>query len=201
MFRNATKAKTWFHLDIDQAAAAVGATRERVVRALDYLGEQRMLEVRSSGVRHKYQRLRTPDDLRGLARRLHQRMLQREAAEIGRLHQVLDLAALDGCQVAALAAHFGETLAQPCGHCSWCLNERKAPPMPERPASAIDEAIWQRASTLQREHPELLSDPRALTRFLCGVSSPKLSRAKLQTHPLFGALADVTFGEVVKRAT
>ena len=199
MLRLATQGRTWFHIDIEEVAAATGATRERVVRALDYLSEQQMLEVRSSGIRYRFQRLRLPEDLDDLATRLHQRMLRREAAEIGRLQEVLDLAGLDACQVAALAAHFGETLEQPCGHCSWCLNDRIAAPMPQRRAVAIDESTWQQVRTLRREHPEILSDPRAMTRFLCGVSSPRLSRARLQSHPLFGTLADVPFREVLSR--
>ena len=36
----AYKAKTWFHIDLDQASQAIGEPRDRVVRALDYLAEK-----------------------------------------------------------------------------------------------------------------------------------------------------------------
>src|SRR3954469_5370566 len=69
-----------------------------------------------------YRWLRPPEDLDALASSLHQRTLERETREIARLDEVLTLAAHDGCQTAFLAAHFGEQLPGPCGHCSWCEN-------------------------------------------------------------------------------
>ena len=43
---------------------------------------------------------------------------------------------------------------------------------------------------------QALDTPRAVTRLLCGVSSPRLSRARLGSHALFGALAEVPFAQV-----
>ena len=40
-----------------------------------------------------------------------------------------------------------------------------------------------------------------MTRFLCGLSSPKLIRAKLTRHSLFGALQQVPFPVVLAKAT
>ncbi len=201
LFRQVSKAKTWFHIDVDQASAAIGSTRERVVGALDYLGEQQMLEVKSAGVRHRYRRLKTPSDLDALAKSLHQRTLNREAGEIARLHQVLELAALDQCQVSALAAHFGESLDDSCGHCSWCLHGKTSTPLPIRVATTIDDDVWRQAIALRQAQREVLSDPRAFARFLCGVGSPTLSRAKLRSHALFGALDHVPFEAVLSRAS
>lgn len=72
LFRQARKARTWLHIDVDRAASELGTTRDRVVRALDYLGEQQMLEVKAQGVRHRYRRLKNPDDPARLAVSLHQ---------------------------------------------------------------------------------------------------------------------------------
>ncbi|HYX22576.1 MAG TPA: ATP-dependent DNA helicase RecQ, partial [Thermoanaerobaculia bacterium] len=118
IFRQARKAKVWSHLDLETAAQALGAPRDRLIRALDYLAEQSLLEVRAAGLRHPYRWLRRPADLEEmaqLAQSLHQRTLERESREIARLDQVLTLAAHDGCQTAFLAAHFGELLPHPCG--------------------------------------------------------------------------------------
>ena len=65
---------------------------------------------------------------------------------------------------------------------------------------AIDLAVWQRALTLRQQHPTPLSDPRALTRFLCGLSSPALVQSKLTKEELFGALAYVPFQEILRKA-
>ena len=50
---------------------------------------------------------------------------------------------------------------------------------------------------LAAKHPEALGHPRQAARFLCGLSSPALSRAKLGHHKLFGALEDWPFAEVL----
>jgi ATP-dependent DNA helicase RecQ len=59
--------------------------------------------------------------------------------------------------------------------------------------------VIDRALELRREHPEALVDARALTRLLCGISSPRISRARLGRHALFGALAETPFAEVLQR--
>lgn len=201
LFRQATKAKLWFHLDVEAAARSLHAPRERVVRALDYLGEQGCLELQAAGTRHRYRRLQRPRDVVELVHRLYQRMLDREARDIDRVQQVVQLAGHDGCQVSALGAHFGESLAEPCGHCSWCENGRIPLSLVPRAEVAIDETIWRQAIDLRGAHAELLSDARAMTRFLCGLSSPKLTRAKLTRHSLFGALQQVSFPVVLAKIT
>ena len=73
MFRQTRKAKTWVQIDVDRAARALDATRDRVVRALDYLAERGWLELQATGTRNQYQRLKSPDDPTALARQLPSR--------------------------------------------------------------------------------------------------------------------------------
>ena len=195
LFRQARKGRTWLTLDAGAAAGALGVPRDRVVRALDWLGEQGMLEVQAAGVRHRYRRLRHPDDPDSLAADLHRRLTDREEAELGRLRQVVELAGLDGCRTAMLTAHFGEAMEAPCGHCSGCLDQ--APGIPERQAPPIPGDLAETLAPLLEAQAEVLDSPRAVARFLCGISSPRLGRARLGGHELFGALAEVPFREVV----
>ena len=172
------------------------------MRALDYLAEQNLLEVRAAGLRHPYRWLRPPGDLDEMARSLHHHTLERETREIARLDQVLTLAVHDGCQTAFLAAHFGEQLPHPCGHCSWCENGRQPAKLFPAPPVHLDEARLRQAASLRRENPDLakaLAGPRAFTRFLTGLPSPRLTRGKLKSHPLFGAFAHVPFAEVLRQ--
>ncbi len=194
LFREARKGRIWFDLDPAAAAIALGCPRERVVRALDWLGEQGMLEVKVTGVRHRYRILQAPADVDALAAALHGRLVQREAAELARLRQMLELAALDGCRSAALAAHFGETLETPCGHCSGCLGTSTS--LPERESVGIPPALAGELAPLRAKAGPALATPRTLARFLCGVGSPGLTRARLTGHPLFGRLAQIPFGRV-----
>jgi ATP-dependent DNA helicase RecQ len=201
VFRHARKAKTWFWLNVDDVGAATNSNRQRVVRALDYLAEQQLLEVSVSGVRHRYQKLRAPADASILADELYQRAVDRQAREVARIGQVIELMEQNGCQVSVLGAHFGEPLSQDCGHCSWCLREKKTITLARPRDEAIDEEVWQKAMQLRRNHAEILNEPRSFARFLCGVTSPVLTRSKLSREPLFGCLTQVPFADVLTRAS
>jgi ATP-dependent DNA helicase RecQ len=201
VFRQAEKARVWLTLDVEKAARATGSPRERVVRALDYLHEQGMLEVKVEGVRNRFRRLRTPADPEALSQALFRRTQEREEREIGRLRQVLELAGHDGCQVSRLGEHFGEPLAGPCGHCSWCLNGHQPSHIPARPVCGIDPEVRRQVGALRQEQPEVFAEPRTLARFLCGLTSPRLTRERLSGHALFGKLEQVPFPEVLAWAS
>jgi ATP-dependent DNA helicase RecQ len=195
LFRQARKAQIWFSLDLDAAASALQQPRERLVLALDHLRDRHMLELKVSGVRNRYRLLKTPADSGQLADQLYQLSLQREQREIQRLQQVLDWIGLDACQVGALCAHFDAPLSEPCGHCSWCLTQQ-ATRLSARPVPEIDETLWLQVETVRQQHPQVLGHDTSLTRFLCGIGSPRLSRAKLASNNLFGQLAQVPFQQV-----
>ena len=195
LFQQARKAKTWFSIDLDQAAATLNTPRQRIVRALDWLGEQQLLDIKVAGIRHRYQCLNQPDSLEALTTELYQRVLAREQAEIHRLQQVLDLITLDDCQTNALAAHFGEQRTQACGHCSGCLKGKSE--LPPRHTQSINKDILHAAYTLRQEQTDVLISARLMARFLCGISSPRISRSKLAKHKLFGSLENISFTEVM----
>jgi ATP-dependent DNA helicase RecQ len=160
-----------------------------------------MLEVRVQGVRNRYRCDRPCDDVESLTRKLYDKTVEREQREISRLHAFLGLAGRDGCQWSALCEYFGEARSEPCGHCSWCTGGQRAVRIPDRRRPAIDEDVLRRAIGLSHEHPEALGHPRALSRFLCGVTSPKATKAKLTAHPLFGAASNVPFGDILLRVS
>jgi ATP-dependent DNA helicase RecQ len=198
LFAAARKGRVWYALDPAQVAGDLAQTRERVVRALEYLEQQRWAEVRVSDVRQRYHRLRASEDADALVGELAGRFEARERQEIARVAQILALVTRDGCQVNALVGYFGETRAAPCGHCTYCVGGRAqtlpAPPRPPPwPAGAHLAAI----RALAAEQPVALGSPRQLARFLCGLSSPWLGRARLGRHPLFGALEERPFAEVL----
>ena len=57
MLGHAEQARTWFDIDVEAAAEAMGEERNRLVRALDYLAEQEMMELQAKGACHRYRRL------------------------------------------------------------------------------------------------------------------------------------------------
>ena len=200
VFKQAHKAKTWFHIDLNKAAEAIDCPRDRIVRALDYLSEQGLLEVKVEGIRNRFSVLQHPDDLDRLADMLFQNVLELERREIERIGQVIDLASYDGCQVAHLVAHFGEKLPSPCGHCTWCLNGHQPAKLLPPELRTVDEELWKQLLNAWQEQEEPIDDARSLTRFACGITSPRLTRTGLSKHPLFGCLTHVRFEEVHRRA-
>ncbi len=200
VFKHVHKAKTWFRINLDEATEAIDCSRDRIVRALDYLAEQGLLEVRAEGVRNRFSILRRPDDLDRLTDTLFQNTLELEVREIERIEQVIKLASHNGCQVAHLTAHFGEKLPHRCGHCSWCLNGHQPARLIPTEPETIDEKLWEQLLDAWQDQDEPIDDTRALARFGCGITSPRLTRTGLSKHPLFGCFAHVQFKKVHRRA-
>ncbi len=196
LFRQATKAKTWFTIDLDRSSEVLGEPRKRLVSALDYLAEKGWLTLKPSDVRFPYKILQPDVDVSDLTSRLHQRLLDLEARELARLQQVVDLSTIEGCRWATLCAHFGENLEQECDHCSWCL-EGEAAALKPAEIPEVEPTTWENLRALAGEHP-LLADPRAATRFLVGLSSPKAGRLRLGKHPLFGSLSTMPFHQLLE---
>ncbi len=202
LFGVARLGKIWYALNPDIAAETLNVDRRRVVRALEYLEEKQWALLKVADVRQRYTRgagdAGQKADAEALAFELSSRFGRREQAEISRLGQVMALVTLDGCLTNALVAYFGETRTEPCGHCTHCLTGRAAvlPPTEPLPApeSLLDVSAWQ---SLRAQHPNALADPRQAARFLCGLTSPALSRARLGRHPLNGALETLRFADVL----
>ena len=218
LFGAAKKGRTWYSLDPAVVARALGAERERVLRALHYLEEQGAIELRANEPRLTFTRTTSsgpPIDADALVAMLVERFERREAQEVARIQQVLALVAEPGCQTAALVGYFGETLPGPCGHCTSCregldgahsippamlegkpLMRREVPagaPLPPV-SSRVDASAF---AALRDAHPAALGELRQQARFLCGLTSPALTAARLSRHRLFGALEEYPFAEVL----
>ena len=191
IFVNAKKLKTWFLVDADKLGRELNTTRERIVRALDYLGEQQMLEVTVRGVRHRYRRLKPGGDLEVLTDDLFARMKQRETQDVQRLQQVVSLVRQDGCHWQSLSSYFTETLPEPCGHCTWCRNEQTPLTLPERPTPEIEPQLLSRLDDLRSVFPQEFREVTLAVRFFCGVTSPRLTKSKLSRNDLFGTAAHI----------
>ncbi len=198
LFDAARKAKSWWHLDLDSVARQINSPRDRIVKALDFLGAQGLLDVSPSGLLLRFRWRRPVSDTEHLARQLYARVRQREAAELRRLQRVLEFAGSSDCQASYLSAYFDAPLKQPCGHCTPCLN--KGPVAMNRAAVSISDGVWDKLSAVRGEYAAQLRDARNFARFCCGVTSPALVRARLSSNAMFGALSHVPFAQVLERA-
>lgn len=198
IFEQATKGRSLYKLNPDEVAAVLGAERKRIVRALEVLEERGVIELGMSDVRHRYTRLTDEAHADALTNELTARFERRESQEIVRLQQVLGMVTQSDCQTNALVGYFGEQRQEPCGHCTFCVTGKAQklpavsalPPLPagQNPAELRE---------LRAVHPDALGVPRQFARFLCGLTSPAASRAKLGRHSLFGVWEAYSFANVL----
>jgi ATP-dependent DNA helicase RecQ len=190
--------RIWTSIDPEASAAALGEERERIVAALGYLEQRGLVELKPSEARQRYTVRARPRSDDAVLDRLVERFEQREQAETTRIQRVVSLVTHDGCQVNQLVAYFGEERVRPCGHCSFCLTgEGQRLPPPEEEAE-IDTLVDRgELHALAAMHPDALGAPRQRARFLCGITSPATSRAKLTRGSQFGALATLRFADVL----
>jgi ATP-dependent DNA helicase RecQ len=197
IFKHAHQAKTWWTLKLDDAMAATGETRERIVAALNYLEEQGDLKLQVAGVRQGFRLKRMPTDLAATAEKLAMRFLEREERDAARIQQMLKFADADTCRTRLLMEYFGQAVEKDCGHCDRCEGQPKGRlPATHRPALGERDAAMLRR--LQGERRKSLQTARQMTRFLCGITSPQASRERLGKHPMFGAWAGRPFREVLE---
>jgi ATP-dependent DNA helicase RecQ len=166
---------------------------------VQYLDEQGLIELRASEPRLRFTRIDdAPVDAPELVATLAQRFERREVLEIARIQHVLALATETVCQTAALVGYFGEHLTAPCGHCTVCLTGQPRALPNLTPHPPIEETIDVAAfAALCSAHPDSLGEPRQQARFLCGLSSPAISQARLGRNSLSGALEAHRFADVL----
>ncbi len=198
LFEAGNTGRTWTTFAPDAVAVALGEERSRIVAALEHLGEQGLVELRAAEARQRYTVLAQPESRTALLDELTQRFARRERAETERIARVVSLVTHGGCQVNALVGYFGEERDELCGHCTHCLTGevQELPPVAQLPP--IDTVVEAGAlDALAALHPDALGDARQRARFLCGISSPATTHAKLTRDPLFAALAECRFADVL----
>ena len=195
VFDHARKGKTWFSLDLDQVSESIGEPRDRIVSALGYLEEVGDLELQVSGVRQGYRVRELPSDLDKLCEALNERFEKREENDLARIRRVVEFVQHDGCLTRHLLEYFGEERGE-CGHCCRCEGLR-AQPLPALPEQSLGRVQAGELRRLEAEGHEALATPRQRTRFLCGLSSPATTRARLRGHALYGVFESVPFHDVL----
>jgi len=192
VFACGQKGRKWLRLDAHQAALTLKEPRERIIKALNYLEEQGHVQLQASGVRKGFRRLQGAADVQTLVERFR----LREQRDLARLQEMLRLTQAQSCTARALLAYFGESLEQDCGVCGNC--QGRPPQTLHREAAEISPEQMRRIQRLQAQSLPSLRHPRQLARFLCGLTSPATSAARLGKHSDFGSLADVPFQRVLE---
>jgi ATP-dependent DNA helicase RecQ len=199
LFASGKRGTRLLTIEPDAAAEKLGESRDRILKALSYLEEAGDIEIKPSGLRHKFRLLagakeRNP---REIATWLHGLFTSREKQDLARLDGIVEFASAPGCSVRRLLTYFGEKTDADCGHCSRCRGE-KASPLPKGSDADISQADVEAITTLRAEGHAALRAKRQLARFLCGISSPAVTRDRLTRHDAFGRLEAVPFAKVLE---
>jgi ATP-dependent DNA helicase RecQ len=198
IFKAGKLGRDWLTLEPDVIATKIGQDRERIVRALNYLDEQNLVEVRVSDSRSQYTRLKPIEDPESLATKLFARLEQRERQDLERLHSVVAMFENPECYAVQLARYFGDSSNHECEQCSACskttitLPAAVTPPKPENLVTR--EAILE----VTQVYSHIFTEARETTKFLCGLTSPKFTKFKLSKHELFGKLEKIPFLTVLE---
>ena len=202
VFAASKRGRKWMTADIDEIAVEVGEDPAKIRRALNHLSEIGDLVVKPAGLRHGYRLSHEHTrDIGEISTRLQGLFARRERGETERLDLVTKYCETDGCLTRSLVSYFGEEMAEDCGHCSNCLSPPDGPS--ELPCSLRDEITADQVAVVMEligEKHAALRRPRQLTRFLCGITSPAASRARLNQHDAFGMLSEVPFQTVLAQA-
>lgn len=157
--------------------------------------DEKIIDLQTAGVIHIYRIMnKLPSkakEKQDIIDKLYRELELREQQDLQRMKQVTDLITGDECFSKALAQYFGDTLpggAQTCGRCTWCDTkkpvEKVIPPRRDWDSKAF--------SAVLKACPER-DDPRYLARVAFGITSPRVTQAKLSKSPVFGSMEDHDF--------
>ena len=202
LFGAGRRGPRYLTLEIEAAAQRIGEPRDRIVKALTWLEETGAVLQKPAGLRHGFRLCgdASQRDPSAVAADQAKLFAQREARDSQRLAQILDFASASGCITRRLIGYFGEALAEDnCGHCHFC---RTGDPttqvaLPATPIAPFTDADAEEIRALIFEEHASLATPRQITRFLCGLTSPATSRAKLTKRPEFARFATTPFRTVL----
>jgi len=197
VFAAAKRWRGWLTVVVEEVAEVTGDDPEHVRRAMGDLEQAGDVIAKPSGLRQGYRLVGAQPDIAALAGEMETQFLQREEQDIARLRRVVEFAESDGCRTRALLEYFGEGLADDCGDCDHCRGEATPGALPRAENREISDTEVAAVHALVAEHHSALRSSRQVARFLCGLSSPATTRAKLMRHDSFGLLGDIAFLDVL----
>ena len=188
IFRHTHKKKVWSYPKISEMVDASGSNRARVLAALEYFDEKGWIELQPKSSVEVFEVLNRNFDIDETTKRLARLFRNKETMDVERIHKIISLFESSGCLAIKLSKHFGETISQPCGNCSYCL-AGKPTALPAEPLPLINKSdVEKHLRKLRDVSDGPISDDLAV-RFLCGITTPKMIQLKAKQLNGFGHLA------------
>ena len=196
IFHYSDTAKIWTKIDVESVMVKYDASRERIIKALEYFEEKGWIELSAAQSVEGYDITNNNFDVDIVSEELFVLVQQKEIAEIKRIHDVVDFFESDVCLSERLSKYFGEDIQDMCGHCSTCCDNSASVPvtMQLMPLTEYDFKEVTREFLSLRKNIKI--SPVTITRFLCGVNSPILTKLRTKKLQEFGILGKYPYKEV-----
>ena len=197
IFNTCNKARKWWTVDFDNIKQNPKLDRQRIIAALEYFSEQGWLILEASQMADVFSIKDLNFDSEKLAKDLFEKFKLKEGAEVKRIENMISLFESETCLSTRLAAYFGETLPiEKCGHCSVCstgsIKVAQTDSLPNIESYNFEELTQKLLDSLKgNESPELI------TKFLCGIYTPKFTTIKAKSMPGFGKLEQYRYQDIL----
>ncbi|WP_457554209.1 RecQ family ATP-dependent DNA helicase [Desulfobacula sp.] len=194
---NSKTAKTWTKVDIDNIVTVSGFDRQRALTALEYFHEKKWIDLQPKSAVEIFEILNPEFDIDSTARDLANLFVEKENKDIARLHAMIELFETDQCLAKSLSAYFGEELDADCKRCSVCMaNGPVKLLLSDLPS--LDMLDFQILVKPLKDAAESSLSVALVTRFLCGIPSPRLIEYKAKQMAGFGRLKAYPYKNIEK---
>ncbi|KHT65630.1 ATP-dependent DNA helicase RecQ [Photobacterium gaetbulicola] len=197
IFACSPKARTWHTVDFDALWQTTQAERKRVVAAIDYFSEKGWVALESKQMTDVYRVTNPNFDIGQEAARLYQLFKTKEQSEISRLDNMLSFFESKQCLSHELASYFADHQApQQCGHCSVCRGRIAKLPSDIQLADVSENMLKAWCDPFIAACPTPPS-AAAITRFLCGMTSPLHNTIKARQLSGFGKMEQYPYQQTL----
>ncbi|WP_299204365.1 RecQ family ATP-dependent DNA helicase [uncultured Amphritea sp.] len=188
--------RVWGTLEFEALFKAYNCDRKRIVAALDYLQEQRLIELETKKVTDVYQVSQQALSDPGLRQQLYDYFIDKEHKEIARIAALVKFFELDSCLTRSLSIYFDDQLsAEHCGHCSACRGQAARLEYSQSPAWPSDQQILNDLKGLC-QHLSVAVTQDTQCRFLAGISVPLFARNKVRQLSGFGSCESLRYADI-----
>jgi ATP-dependent DNA helicase RecQ len=184
IFKATAFKKVWGSLHFDTLLQDKSIERSRVISALEYLHEQQMIVLETSGMTEVFKVNNHELNDPGLTKNLANYFLDKEEKEIKRIAALVRFFQLDSCLSYNLSRYFDDKQAPiQCGHCSVCRGAIAQLEYSQQIPWPSDDMLIANAAALTR-HLEGKINKRltleAYCRFFAGLTMPLFGRNKVR---------------------
>ncbi len=194
---NSKTAKTWTQIDIDNTVAESGFDRQRVLTALEYFHEKEWIDLQPKSAVEVFKILNSEFDIDSTAQDLATLFVEKEKMDVARLHAMIELFETDQCLAKSLSAYFGEKLDADCLRCSVCM-ENKPVKLLSSDLPSLDKIDFYDLVQPLTDVAKAPMPAALVTRFLCGIPSPRLVEYKARQMAGFSRLEAYPYKTVEK---